>query len=125
MATWNGEPVAFCGILPSFGHAGLKRVSRIVTLPDYQGVGIGGRFLDSMGMIQKREGFRLSIVASHPSIIHHCKNSLVWCCKEIAKNGHYQKKNIRTQKGANYAKTASNGRAVVSFEYIGERSVPS
>ena len=41
MALWRGEPVAFCATLTLIGQKNRWRISRIVTLPDYQGIGIG------------------------------------------------------------------------------------
>ena len=43
LATWEGEPVTFCATLPVITKKNHRRFSRIVTLPDYQGMGIGMR----------------------------------------------------------------------------------
>src|SRR5262245_3042321 len=43
VAMWNDVPVAFCAVLSLLGYRGRWRISRIVTLPDYQGIGIGMR----------------------------------------------------------------------------------
>ncbi|GHT39908.1 hypothetical protein FACS189427_13820 [Planctomycetales bacterium] len=48
LAVWNEEPVAFCAVIPQYGFKNRKRVSRIVVLPDYQGIGIGAAFLESI-----------------------------------------------------------------------------
>lgn len=118
LATWNGAPVAFCALLAHFGHKGRRRISRIVTLPDYQGIGIGGRFLDAIAQRTHLEGFTLSIVASHPSIIHHCGKSPLWRCSHVARYG------FRKQNGPggipsreSYNKTVAADRATVSFVY--------
>ena len=95
------------------GWKGRRRVSRVVVLPDYQGVGIGGRFLDEIGEIKRREGLKLAIVGSHPSIIRHCERSKRWFCRDVAKSGHKH-----TYAGG--GKVNSAGRAVVSFDYIGK-----
>ena len=46
----NGELCGFVATINQLGHRGdaWRRVSRIVVLPDYQGVGIGGRLLDAV-----------------------------------------------------------------------------
>ena len=41
LALWEGNPVAFVATLPLMGRKNRRRFSRIVTLPDYQGIGIG------------------------------------------------------------------------------------
>lgn len=106
MGLWNEVPVCFCAMIPDFGRANKWRVSRLVTLPDYQGIGIGGRFLDAMGDLYLEAGKRFSITASHPAIIRHCTQSPRWKTVRVMKTGgqarHYR---------------SSAGRAVVSFAY--------
>jgi GNAT superfamily N-acetyltransferase len=94
-------PVAFCALLPQQGFERWYRVSRIVTLPDYQGVGIGARFLDTLADMYRGQGFRFSITASHPSVLSHCKRSEHWKAINVQKTGSKH----------------SLGRAVVSFEW--------
>lgn len=106
LAAWEDQPVAFCAMLPQFGFKDRWRVSRIVILPDYQGVGIGGRFLEALAELYVGNGRRFSITASHPSILRHCERSSKWRCTSIKKSG---------SKTRNYQSSA--GRAVVSFEY--------
>jgi GNAT superfamily N-acetyltransferase len=45
LARWQNVSVAFCATLPAIGRKNHRRISRLVTLPDYQGVGIGTRLL--------------------------------------------------------------------------------
>jgi hypothetical protein len=95
-------PVAFCALIPQQGFKNWYRVSRIVTLPDYQGVGIGARFLDTLAELYVEQDYRFSITASHPSVLSHCKRSEHWKAINVQKIGSKH----------------SSGRAVVSFEYI-------
>jgi GNAT superfamily N-acetyltransferase len=88
-------------LIPQQGFERWYRVSRIVTLPDYQGVGIGSLFLDSLAEMYVQQHFRFSITASHPSVIGHCKRSPHWKAINVQKTGSKH----------------SSGRAVVSFEY--------
>ncbi len=108
LALWNGEPVAFCAMIGMLGFKGRWRVSRIVTLPDYQGIGIGSVFLEMMGDIYRANKERFSITASHPSILAHCGRSPKWKTTNVMKTG---------SKGGKHQGSA--GRAVVSFEYVG------
>lgn len=55
-----------------------RRVSRIVVLPDYQGIGIGSKLLDSVCDLVSSRGDQISIVTSHPGIISHLKSSERW-----------------------------------------------
>jgi GNAT superfamily N-acetyltransferase len=100
-ALWKGNPVAFCALLPQQGFERWYRVSRIVTLPDYQGVGIGSRFLDTLAGLYASQNFRFSITASHPSVLSHCKRSEHWKAINVMKTGSKR----------------SSGRAVVSFVF--------
>jgi len=99
-ALWEGKPVAFCALIPQYGFKRWYRVSRIVTLPDYQGVGIGSAFLDTLAEMYVEQGYRFSITASHPSVLSHCQRSEHWRLSNIRKTGSKH----------------SRGRAVVSFE---------
>ena len=105
VALWNGKPVAFCAVIGLQGLRNWCRVSRIVTLPDYQGVGIGSALLDALGEMYVRQGLRFSITASHPSVLAHCQRSEHWRVSRIRKTG----------------SDRSHGRAIVSFEYCRNR----
>ena len=100
-ALWNDKPVAFCALIPQQGFERWYRVSRIVTLPDYQGIGIGSKFLDALAELYVGQGYRFSITASHPSVRSHCQRSERWKATHVMKTGSKR----------------SRGRAVVSFEF--------
>lgn len=112
LAFWDETPVAFCATLPIFGAAGRRRVTRLVVLPDYQGLGIGTAFLRALGDLYRERSLRFSITSSHPSIINHCKRSSCWRAVSLSKYGRHGKVD-------GSRRTGSLGRAVVSFEYIG------
>ncbi len=114
LATWNGEAVAFCATLAAMGHRGQRRISRLVTLPDYQGVGIGTRLAEAVAQINADEGLRMSITASHPALIAHCRRSRMWRAAHVYKSG------SRPGRLRNYR--GSPGRAVVTFEYVGSEA---
>ncbi len=111
VARWCGEPVSFCATLPVIGRKNHWRISRIVTLPDFQGVGIGMRVVEAVADLHRAEGHRLNVTASHPALIAHCRRSPKWRAVNVQKTG------SRPQHGlGGYA--GSLGRAVVSFEYL-------
>ena len=70
MALWRGVPVAFCATLSLLGRKNRRRISRIVTLPDYQGIGIGMALAETVAELNRLEGFRMNITASHPAVMH-------------------------------------------------------
>jgi GNAT superfamily N-acetyltransferase len=114
LATCDDRPVAFCGVVGMYGRRGHKRITRLVTLPDFQGVGIGMRLAESVGEIQQSAGVRLNITASHPAVVAHAGRSPRWRTVGIAKTGHPRSDLTREKKAK-----ISAGRSVVSFEYVG------
>jgi GNAT superfamily N-acetyltransferase len=114
LATWNGEPVTFCATLPVITKKGHRRFTRIVTLPDYQGMGIGMRVVAAVASLHRAEGLRINVTSSHPALIRHCQRSADWKTVNVKKCGSSQRGSARFP-----AYRSSAGRAVVSFEYIG------
>lgn len=116
LATWQGEPVAFAATLPVITKKGHRRFSRIVTLPDFQGVGIGMRFVAAVAQLHRDEGLRINVTSSHPTLIRHCQYSPLWKTIVVKKQGQGKRKS----KSAFSNYQSSRGRAVVSFEYLGK-----
>jgi GNAT superfamily N-acetyltransferase len=113
ISTVNDELAGFISVLP-FPHPKLKKykkVHRLVILPDYQGAGIGIKFLNEIGNIYKKEKCRYSIVTSAPSLINALKNSEKWICKHF---GRKQKQNAALNRGV--GAMGSPERITASFE---------
>ena len=83
----GGRMVAICCMLYTFGWKDYWRVSRVVTLPDYQGVGIGSRLMDACCASYHRQGKRVSVVAAHPSILRYCQRSPRWRLSDVKRKG--------------------------------------
>lgn len=114
-AFWKGEPVSFCATLPLIGRRGHWRISRMVTLPDYQGVGIGMRVAEAVCDLHRAQGHRINVTASHPAMVAHCQKSPRWRTVRVLKTGSQSARRfIHNYRG-------SLGRAVVSFEYVAEQ----
>lgn len=94
IATVNDEIAGFISIL-HFPHPkakNIKKVHRLVILPDYQGAGIGIRLLNEVGEYYKKQKQRYNIMTSAPSLIFALKKSNQWKCVRYgrvseAKNG--------------------------------------
>ena len=114
IALWEGRPVAFCAALAQLGHRGRKRISRLVTLPDYQGLGIGLRLAERVCEDQSSRGFRVSIATSHPAVIAYCRSSPHWLPLGIKRLGGTR------QRVEGRSVAGSTGRGVASFEWEGE-----
>ena len=113
LTTWNGVPVNFCATLPLIARKGHRRFTRIVTLPDYQGIGIGMRAVAAVAELHRAEGLRINVTSSHPALICHCRRSPLWKAVNVKRTGG-SPRNSAAFPG--YRSAA--GRAVVSFEYV-------
>lgn len=81
VAKVEGRPAAFIGVV-SAPHATHPRwrASRVVCLPDFQGVGIGMRLLEVIAAAYFATGKEFSIVTSHPAMIATLAKSPKWRC---------------------------------------------
>jgi energy-coupling factor transporter ATP-binding protein EcfA2/GNAT superfamily N-acetyltransferase len=79
LASWKDRPVAFSAWLPFVG-AGPKtrREHRTVTLPDYQGVGIGNALSDLVASLWAGLGYRAISTTTHPAMIRARLHSSNW-----------------------------------------------
>jgi GNAT superfamily N-acetyltransferase len=116
VATWNGTPVSFCATLPLIARRNHRRFTRIVTLPDFQGLGIGTRAMAAVAELHKAEGLRINVSSSHPSLVHHCRGSPLWKAVNVKKSGYSKRATARFP-----WYRASAGRIIVSFEYVGRQ----
>ena len=108
----NDNIIAFMGVIhqPHGINKKIKRVSRIVVLPDYQGIGIGTRFLTEIAKIYKNKGYDFSIVTSAKNMIKSLYKNDKWImirnsyCKCSSKKNaiDYKRKSMRAK-----CKTAS------------------
>lgn len=113
---FDGEaPVAFIGVLnqPNKELRNLRRVSRLVVLPDYQGVGIGGAFLDAIGELYSSNGLALDINTSARNIISKLRRGEKW--RPLS----YGYTRIVPKQVANFGWAARNTAKTASFRYVG------
>lgn len=66
----ENQPVGLVGILPAMGIKNAYRISRLVVLPDFQGVGIGTALSNKVSDHYKALGKRMMITSSLPSLYH-------------------------------------------------------
>jgi GNAT superfamily N-acetyltransferase len=111
LALWQDRPVAFCATLTLIGHRDRWRISRLVTLPDFQGLGIGMSLAEAVAEIHRAAGHRLNLTAGHPAVLAHCRRSPRWRLVDHKPTGSRSSQRYRDYRG-------SQGRAVASFEYV-------
>ena len=112
----NGHIAGFCAVLPQ-PHPHRKhlwRISRIVVLPDYQGVGVAAALSQYVGDIFKRDGTDLSIVTSNRAMITSMQRSPLWKCVDISR------KSCRSGE-ISLPHQSGKHRITASFEYIGNQ----
>lgn len=76
----NNQICVFAGIIhrPHPKTGGWKAVSRVVTLPDWQGLGLAFVLLDTIGSAYTSLGYKFRNYPAHPSFIKSHKKSKVW-----------------------------------------------
>jgi GNAT superfamily N-acetyltransferase len=77
-AFWKGRVVAFSAWVPALMRRGGKREHRTVTLPDYQGVGIGHALSTHLAAMWKALGHRAGSTTTHPAFIAARQRSPHW-----------------------------------------------
>ena len=114
IATLNDEICGFCSVLhlPHPKVKNIKKIHRLVILPDYQGIGLGINLLNEIAKIIKKDKNRCTIVTSAPSLINSLKYNKEWNC------GHFGRLN-GIHSGLKSMKGGSKNRITASFEYIG------
>lgn len=113
LATWNDRPVAFAAVLNAIGRTGMKRISRIVVLPDFQGIGIGARLLNTLAQQYRDAGKRVLITTSHPAMIGFLSRSPRWRVRRV-------RSGPRRKRPSRESSSSASGRAVVSGEFVGD-----
>jgi GNAT superfamily N-acetyltransferase len=113
-AIYHGKPVAFIAIACVRMKAKYYRVSRLVVLPDYQGIGVGKRLLNVMAEIYTSQTkMPFYILTSNPQITRgNLKN---W---KITRFGHASKGRGNTRINNEIKGSLSRRRITVSLQYL-------
>jgi ABC-type phosphate transport system ATPase subunit len=111
---WVGENIAAFAAVIVRPHAHAKNifgVSRLVTLPDYQGLGLAFILADILGAAYNAIGRRLHTYPAHPALIRGFNKSEKWTCVDAPGT-------VRISSGKlNFARQY---RPNAVFRYIGE-----
>lgn len=82
----NDDMAAFVAILPQPGIVDNQfRISRVVVLPDFQGLGLGNIMNEYLGEVYWEDKKYLSIVTTHPGLIKSYIFSKSWKLKSFDK----------------------------------------
>lgn len=91
----------------------MKKVHRLVILPDYQGAGFGLKLLNEIGILYKEEGYRYAITTSTPAFVYALKKYDQWICK---RKGRLPKQT--GNKADTFENMSSNNRITTTWEMI-------
>jgi GNAT superfamily N-acetyltransferase len=127
IGTVNGELVCHLAASPSF-HTGYYRLTRLVVMPEWQGAGVGTKFLEYIAEYHKKGLGRCNKVlpsmfhTSHPQLIGYLNASKKWVLKSQQMFGGLKKGKgqMGTLKGP-ITGYGGHFRAVQGFKYIGEK----
>ena len=133
VGTVDGELVVHLAVSPAFNQGGCFRASRLVVMPEWQGAGVGMRFLNYICERHLRGENRLGRPApmlfhtSHPGLCAALRRDSRWIQKSAAMYGGNKGKSIRSLNAAasrrgSAQKSAGYGghlRAVQGFKYLG------
>ena len=111
LMTWREQPVGFSAWLPFVGTGPpARREHRTVTLPDYQGVGMGNALSALVASLWRGLGYRALSTTTHPAMIHSRCRGKLWRMRRapaLAAGGHDPR--------LRHAAT----RLTAGFEYVG------
>lgn len=110
--------IGFIAILhqPHGVNKKLKRCSRLVILPDYQGIGLGTKFLNVIAEHYKKQGYDFSIVTSAKNMIYALRKSPKWIMTRYSSNKCSSNKSAIDFKRKSMRSDCKTG----GFRYIGE-----
>jgi hypothetical protein len=113
VALWHGLPTAFSAWLPLYSGtiSNGYREHRTVTLPDFQGVGIGNALSACCASMWRALGKRVFSATSHPAMIAARERSPLWRVSYSTSLG--RRDSDSTMKHA-------LSRMIAGFEYVGE-----
>jgi energy-coupling factor transporter ATP-binding protein EcfA2 len=113
LATWDDRPVAFSAWLPFVGKGPpTRREHRTVTLPDFQGVGVGNAVSAAVASMWKGLGVRAVSTTTHPAMIGARLRSGLWRLRRRPSLAAGRERRLR---GLRHATT----RLTAGFEYVG------
>ena len=100
---------------------GWKRVHRLVVLPDYQGIGIGTKFIKEIAKIYTDKGYILNLTTTTPSLVNALRRSNNWLLIRFGRSkssyGSFGKKYGSEKSVSHLSKVKSDNRITYSFNY--------
>jgi GNAT superfamily N-acetyltransferase len=113
-AVYKERPIAFIAVVHVRMRTSYYRVSRLVVLPDYQGIGVGKRLLNFIAeLYTSQTKIPFYILTSNPQITRG--NMENW---KITRLGHASRGRCNTRINDDLRSSLSRKRITVSLQYI-------
>ena len=117
LAEVNSRPAAFCSVIHRMGIGACWATHRLVTLPDFQGVGLGNALHELVAGMYVTRGKSFHLTSSHPSMVAHCSRSRSWQLRGRAVGS------INVPSAEARFSAGSAGRITTTFRYVGPKLV--
>jgi GNAT superfamily N-acetyltransferase len=124
IGTVGGELVCHLAVCPMFQN-NAYRATRLVVMPEWQGAGVGTKFLEwvceyhKLGNGRTNKKLPTMFHTSHPQLIGYLEYSKKWVLKSQQMYGN--KSRINTKDGSNKKLMGGHFRAVQGYKYIGDK----
>ena len=108
MALLKNRPVGFLAAVHGVGKTRFFRITRIVTIPDYQGIGIAKALMTFIGEHYTEQGkLPLMMVTSNPQFLHTRIPN--WIITRVGHNSNHTMKKLKD--------TSSRDRITIGMRY--------
>ena len=107
---FDGENIiGFCAVLhfPHPNNAKLKHCHRLVILPDYQGIGLGIKFLSEVAKLYAKQGFDFSITTSARNLMQGLNRRKEWICSNYGNSKSYSQNYNRIGNASSHKRTTA------------------
>jgi GNAT superfamily N-acetyltransferase len=119
VATYQDKAIAFIAVVHIHMRANYYRVSRLVVLPDYQGIGVGKRLLNFIAELYTSQmNLPFYLTTSNPQLVHG--NLGNWKIKRFGHSSHGRE---GTWINRGLLKSNSKRRLTVSLEYLPQKKL--
>jgi GNAT superfamily N-acetyltransferase len=117
-ALYKNKPIAFIAVVQTHMKVRYYRVTRLVVLPDYQGIGVGKKLLNFVAeLYASQTKIPFYILTSNPQIIRGDMRN--W---EVTRFGHASKGHGSTKINDEIRGSLSRNRITVSLRYSNHRN---
>jgi GNAT superfamily N-acetyltransferase len=123
-------PTAIAAVINQVGHKGIYSISRVVTLPDWQGLGLAFVVLDALGAALRTKGLYLHGHPAHPALVRSLDRSPRWALRQLGssrqsvKHGPQQFRGLIGRQGRQEEVPGEGMRHSTTFRYCGPPATP-